>query len=215
MGSEEAARQMDARVPLLVFCTHLLAAVAMLVVLRHGLPDPATTWAERLDFVRSHLSAWWVGWLLWQLAALSLLALYVTLGLRWRARRPLLVVLALMLAAAAFGADVGGQSLYMGMPAFSDAASFAKLEIVAALLTGYVGNGLYTVAGLLLTVAGLGDLPRRIVAASFVLWSAGFGLAGASLGQSILLQQITTGLMLASLFVWTLLLWRWLRSEES
>ncbi|HVT02681.1 MAG TPA: hypothetical protein VHL58_04810 [Thermoanaerobaculia bacterium] len=206
-------RLTGSRVALAVFATHLVAALVMLVFLRDGLLGQ--TAEERLVYVRAHPVSWSLSWMLWQLAALTLLALYAHLGRLWWSRSPTLVTLALLCAAAAIGADVGGQSLYMGMPRVLDAASFQRLEVAAALVTGYAANGLYTVAGALLTVAGVGQLPRRIVSVSILLWSSGFALAAASLAQSLAMQQITTAAMLGSLFVWTLMLSSWLRNSES
>lgn len=198
-----------------VLVTHLLAALAMLFLLRAGLPDPATSAGSRLEFIRANRGLWWSGWLLWQLAAVSLLALYGALALRWGRTSPLLSLVGLMTAAAGIAADLAGQSLYMALPLMVDPVQFVLVERAAVVVTGYAANGLYTVAGLLITLAGWNELPKSIVAVSLVLWSAGFLLAAASLAEWAGLQQLSTGMMLASLMVWALMLGLWLRNRAS
>jgi hypothetical protein len=43
--------------------TNLIAAGAMLLLLRHGLPVPGSTPAERLRFITEHTTIWRTGWL--------------------------------------------------------------------------------------------------------------------------------------------------------
>src|SRR5205823_7486235 len=143
---------------------NLAAAAALMLVLQPGLPLPGSDQASRQAYLAEHTVAWWLGWLLWHAAAIALLAFYVGLAGIWGQRAPIRCGLALLCAAAGLAADLGAQTLYMGVLPGLGADAFAAVETAAGTLTGYLGNGLYTVAGLLLTWAGLGELPRYLVA---------------------------------------------------
>jgi len=109
---------------------------------------------------------------------------------------------------AGLAADLGAQTLYMGVLPGLGPDAFAAVEAAAGTLTGYLGNGLYTVAGLLLTWAGLGHLPRYLVALGLVVWTAGLGLSAASLGHSASGQFWSTAVLMPTLVVWLVLVGR-------
>src|SRR5688572_26146548 len=79
---------------------NLLAAVLMLAVLRPGLPVEGSRPADRLAYLVDHRAAWWIGWLSWHAAAISLVAFYIGLAGQWRDRAPILTALALVCAGA-------------------------------------------------------------------------------------------------------------------
>src|SRR5262249_34125258 len=105
----------------------------MIVLLRPGLLGDRA-------WIAAHRPGWIAGWLLWQAAAIALLAFYVALSMRWRERAPIRTRLAPLVAAAGLAADLGAETMLM-----VDPATFR----IAQALTGYLGNGLYTVAGIL------------------------------------------------------------------
>jgi hypothetical protein len=84
-----------ARVAYLAAALNAIAAVAMLLVLREGLPVPGASVDTRIEFINHHRALWNAGWLTWHLAALSLVALYAVLALRWLPTRRLESVLGL------------------------------------------------------------------------------------------------------------------------
>jgi hypothetical protein len=189
---------------------NLAAGVATLVLLRPGLPGPGTTPAGRLAYLETQTGAWWAGWLCWQGAALSLLGLFVVLAARWRGRAPVRCGLALLCGAAGLAADVSAQAVYMGVAPRIGPAAFPAVEAAAGLLTGYVGNGLYTVAGILLTWAGRAELPRLLLALAVPVWGAGLWLSAASLAQSATGQLLSTAVLIPSFVLWSTSIGRWL-----
>ncbi|MGH2378822.1 MAG: hypothetical protein ACRDGT_10145 [Candidatus Limnocylindria bacterium] len=123
------------------FCAaaNLAAVVAMATVLAPGttlVDEPA-----RAAYVRENAALWRAGWSLWVLAAISLLVFY-----RWWAQRIRASVALLWIAAAGFAVDLVAESLLIVVaPERPDVAR------VSFILTGGVANGLYTLAGALLS----------------------------------------------------------------
>lgn len=192
---------------------NLAGALAMLLSLRPGLPVEGSRLADRQAFLAGHLSEWWAAWLLWHAAAIALLGFYVGLAALWRRRAPILCGLALLCSAAGLAADISAESLLMGLLPGLGADAFASLERAAGLLTGYVGNGLYTVAGLLLTCAGAGELPRGLIALAGIVWACGFWLSAATLADSAAGQFWSTAFLMPSFVFWAVLMGRWLQGR--
>jgi hypothetical protein len=187
---------------------NLAAAAALALVLQPGLPLPGNDLPARQAYLAEHTAIWWAGWLLWHAAALALLAFYVGLAGYWGQRAPIRCGLALLCAGAGLAVDLGAQTLYIGVLPGLGPEAFAAVEDAAGVLTGYLGNGLYTVAGLLLTWAGLGELPRYVVALGLVVWAAGLGLSAASLGHSASGQFWSTAVLMPTLVLWLVLVGR-------
>lgn len=121
--------------------THILASFAMLLLLRRGLPG--FTDEERLAYITSHRAAWVGGWLLWQIAAISLIAFYGALALRFRG---VLSVAAIGVASAGLAIDFICETRYIGVLPELRGAAFTALDRELEVLIGYAANGLYTVA---------------------------------------------------------------------
>lgn len=194
---------------------NLAAALALLFWLRPGLPVEGSSAAERSFYLESHRGAWWAGWLLWHAAAIALLALYVALADLWRSAAPLLCGLAPLLAAAGLAADLSAEALYMGLAPGLAASSLALLETTAGVLTGYLGNGLYSLTGMLLTIAGARELPRPLVVVGAFVWAAGFALSAATLLHSPRAQCWSTAVLMPLFVVWSALVGRWLNRNAS
>lgn len=148
------------------FCAaaNLVAIVAMATIL-----TPGTTLfpeASRADYVRENAGLWRLGWSFWVVAAISLLVFY-----RWWARSIGASSVALWVAAAAFGADMLAESTLIVL--VPDRPELARPSF---LITGGVANGLYTLAGMLLTRA----TPRvhgRFALWTWSMWSTGIALS--------------------------------------
>src|SRR3954454_3552382 len=125
---------------------HVVAAAAMLLALQPGLPVAGSVLATRLAYVSAHMTAWCLGWLVWHAADFTLLPLYLALAAHWKRWAPLRCGLVLLLAAAGLAVDLGAQAVYMGVAPRLGPEPFAVAEQVAGVLTGYVANGLYTLA---------------------------------------------------------------------
>lgn len=182
--------------PLACAAANLLAAILLAVVIAPATPLVPDI-AERTAYVRAHLLAWRLGWAAWMLAAATLLWCYAW----WRARvggpRSALAVAALGITAD-WSAEVA--LIVAGADGYATVAPFAFL------LTGAVANGLYTIAGIQLTLATpLGARPRAYAS---LMWSAGLLLSAAAvLGQDLIVALATAELFV--LFIpWCVWLWR-------
>jgi hypothetical protein len=215
MQAMDVAPRAAGRAAFVAAGVHVVAAVAMLLWLQPGLPVAGSTVPQGMAYLAEHTVAWWVGWLIWQAADLALLAYYVGLAGRWWRGAPIRCGVALLGAAAGVGADVGAQAIYMGVAPRLDAQGFAVAEAVVGVLTGYVANGLYTVAGMLLVWAGARDLPRHLLLLSLPVWGAGVGLSAASLAGSATGQFWSVALLMPAFIVWSGLMGRWLTTRAS
>ena len=193
---------------------NLIAPLATLTLLRSGMPLPGNTLADRMAYVSSHTGAWRAGWLVWHAAAIALLVFYLALALRWWTRAPLRCGLALLCAGAGMAVDLGAQAVYIGVAPALEGGAYAVVERAAIVLTGYFGNGMYTLAGVLLVWAGATELPRRLVLLSAPVWAAGAALSAASLLDSATGQFWSTAVLLPALALWSVLTGRWLAGER-
>ncbi len=169
-----------------------LAGLALLLVLRPG-TEAGGDLALRAAYIAAHPLAWRAGWLLWMLAALSLLGFYAWWGARLP--RPAIAHFALGLAALGLVCDLLGESLLIAwLP-----ERMAALHRPASLLTGGAANGLYTLAGLTLTLA-TPWLSRPLRLWAWAAWLAGLALSLATLLDSAPVQ-VFSGAALMALFV--------------
>lgn len=144
------------------------AGVAMLALLRPGMevvPDAAA----RAAYIAGHPVAWRTGWALWIGAAICLAGFYAWWGSRLGRPRPATGAFLIVLAGVA--CDLLAESLYIGwLP--TDLESVAP---IGTLLTGGAANGLYTIAGILLTLStpSLSPWMKRW---AWVVWACGAGV---------------------------------------
>lgn len=191
---------------------NLLAGALTLFVLRQGLPPRSL--ADRAAFIASHVVLWRLGWLGWSLAAVALLGLFLALAGRFRTVAPLLCGLGIVVGTAGLAADLSAEALLAGFTR-STPPNLSLVQSEAFLLTGYVGNGLYTVAGILLTVAGRREMPTIVLALGALVWGSGLWLSVATLAGSTSGEAVSTGFVIGSFVVWAGLLGRWFGSLES
>lgn len=194
---------------------NLAATMAMALVLKPGLPIPGSRLADRMLYVSTYPGWWWSGWLLWHGAAISLVGFYVGLAGQWGRRSPLLSLLALLCATAGLAADLAAESIYVGISPRLGTEALPLAEDVSGFLTGYLANGLYTVAGILLTWVGAPELPTGLVALAIPVWGAGLCLTGASLVHSAAGQFWSTAVLMPLFIAWTMLVGRWLDSRAN
>ena len=118
-------------------------------------------------------------WLLWMIAAISLVGFYAWWGSSLQRIAPLAVAMV------AIACDFAGESMYIGwLPPVG-----TKLERAAALLTGGAANGLYTLAGIMLTLA-TPSLRFRWLA--WLAWASGVALT------IVTILNVQTGVVIAS-----------------
>ena len=83
------------------------------------------------------------------------------------------------------------------------------------MLIGYAANGLYTVALVLLVIAGWRVLPRLSLALAGPAAAAGFALALASLQHNPRLELITSAILFPLFTLWVIVIGVWLRRSGS
>ena len=199
---------MNARIAWFAAVAHFVAAAAMLVLLRPGLPGAP----NRVEYMNAHPGAWTTGWLLWHVAAISLVALYLVLA---RTFKDTISFTAVAVATAGLALDITCEAKYIGVLPQLRGEEFARLDRELEVLIGYAANGLYTVAFALLVIAGWRVLPKLALALSGPVVGGGIALAIASLRGNARLETITSAILFTSLIVWIAIVARWLRSEES
>lgn len=204
-----------ARAAYLAAALNLAAPVVLLVLLREGLPSPGSTPAEREAYIAAHTAWWRIGWLVWHVAALALLGFYAALAIRWWRHAPLLCVLAVLSAGSGFATDMAGQAIAMGVLPEVSGDTFAMMERVSLVLTGYTGNGGYTLGGIFLTWAGAAVLPRPLVVLGVAAWIAGIGLSAASIVHSDTGQIVSTAVLMPLVVIWCVLIGRWMEPRVS
>lgn len=186
-----------------------------MLALRNGIPAGGNDLSARIAYVGDHVLAWRVGWFVWNLAAISLLGFFVVLAARWRAQAPILCGLALLCAAAGLAADLGAETMMAVVSPGLQGERYADVESVAVALTGYLGNGLYAVGGILLTLAGRRELPSALLWLAAAVWAAALWLSVATLVSSTAGQFASAATLLPLFVLWAGLTGRWLSGPAS
>ncbi len=194
---------------------NLAAGLVMLLTLRHGLPAGESDLSARIAYVGDHTLTWRLGWLVWNLAAISLLGFFVVLAARWRERAPILCGLALLCAAGGLAADLGAETILAVVSPGLRGETYAVVESVAVALTGYLGNGLYAVAGILLTLAGRRELPSMLLWLAAPVWIVALWLSIATIVSSAAGQFASAAALMPLFVVWAGLTGRWLSARAS
>jgi hypothetical protein len=183
----------------LALILHLLAGLAMALILRQGL-ETAADQSQRFAFLAEYTALWVGAWLLWNLAALSIVYYYAAFAWAHEAndassRRPL--QLAVWYSLAGLALDYAAEGIEMGVlpglarQALSEpgddspaAKLFLTLHRTAVMLTGCMANGLYTLSALLLVCFTRAEYPRWVWSAGLGVSVAGFALSAAALADS-------------------------------
>jgi hypothetical protein len=170
------------------------AAVAMLFVLRGG-TEVVPNIAQRSAYIAEHALSWRAGWAVWMMAGISLVAFFAWWG-GWISSHRLAFV-ALAIALAGLACDLFAESLLIGwLPDRIDAvAPFASL------LTGGAANGLYSVAGALLTI-GTPGLRGVLRVTAWAVWASGFALTMSTISGSVSGMVISTAALMTLLCPW-------------
>jgi hypothetical protein len=194
---------------------NLAAGLVMLLALRYGIPAGESDLSARVAYVGDHVLVWRVGWLVWNLAAIALLGFFVVLADRWRERAPILCGLALLCAAAGLAADLGAETILAVVSPGLRGETYEAVESIALALTGYLGNGLYAVGGILLTIAGRRDLPQVLLWLAAAVWAAALWLSVATLVSSNAGQFASAATLMPLFVLWAALTGRWLSGRAS
>lgn len=187
-----------------------MACVLMNGPMRGGLPVD-TTVPERMAFIAENNVVWTLSWIVWMLAALGLLVFCFIFASVLNATS-LAVRLGLTLVALGIVPDLIAEVIYAfvmpQMIAHSTGLElFQLLEVVAMLLTGFLGNGLYNLGGLILTLVAIrqGILQSWVAVWGVFAWVCGLGLSGAIALQWMSAAEVLTALSMGLSTSWMLI----------
>jgi hypothetical protein len=191
----------------LAFVVHLIAGLAMALILRHGLETNADL-TDRLDFVARHRLAWTAGWLTWTVAGATILNFYSRFAAAHRSHgvSPAPLKAAVLLTVVAIAADWAAQAVEMfvlpGLAHARNATAFLRWHRAAVVSTGFLANGLYTVSALLLVWASRHAYPRWIQAAGFGVVTGGAVLSAAAWADSAAGMLFANAVLVPCLLAW-------------
>lgn len=175
-----------------------IAALALLLVLRPGTEAEADL-ATRIAYITDNAVAWRIGWSAWVAAAMSLMLFYAWWAARLGARRG--VVLALEVGACGLAFDLTAESLLIGwLP-----RDYFTVAPIATFLTGVAGNGFYTLAGMVLTLATPG-LSRGFRAWTWSIWLVGLALSYFTFDTNFTMVGVTSALLFILFCPWCIAL---------
>ncbi|MEX2310621.1 MAG: hypothetical protein WD738_23845 [Pirellulales bacterium] len=189
--------------PWLCVTAHVVAFATLPLFLRPGMltePDASARGA----YIAENAAAWTIGWSAWMLAAISLVGFYAWWGGQLAAR-PIATVAVLV---AAFGTvfDFSGEGLSILLlverATSYDAAAFTSAERAFTLLSAGAANGLYTLGGLLLTLA-TPNLPTAVRAGMWITWIAGIAMTVAGVMNHVGGMVVSTIVLFPLLIAWT------------
>jgi hypothetical protein len=201
-------RQLARFAPWICALLHTAALVAMVYPLQQGmLTQPDIVMRGR--FIVEHASEWTAAWSVWMLTAMSLVGWW---GSRLDAAA--ISTIAVLIAAVGMVCDLTGEALSVLLLVESappigtaesmstwDAARFLHIERIATLLTAGASNALYTLGGMLLTLA-TPELPRWVRAAMWGTWLAGVAMTAAGLLNHVGGMMVATAVLFPLLISW-------------
>lgn len=192
-GTKLGAR-LRALAPHACFVLNAAGALTMLFVLRHGVESSADRSARAL-YIAAHGGLWRGSWVLWLAAAVSLLGFYAAWGSKLA--DPRRAVASFSIAAAGLAFDLAAEGLLIGW--FPE--DLPRLERTCSLLAGAGANGLYTLAGTLLTLGTEGLRGTRRLW-TWIVWGSGYGLTAATLAGSVAGMTVATAALMVSFCPW-------------
>lgn len=169
--------------------------------------------AERMAYLAGRPAGWGLGWGIWMLCSLLLVAFMVVL----RRRLPdsgAVAQLSIVLTAAGMAVDLLCDVIQIQvLPTAAGAGPDLFLAFERLAFTGglTVANGLYTSGVLLMNLRLRGLVGSPALVAGWATAVFGFALAAAGLVPSPILLQISTGTTIVSYSLWTVLVARDLR----
>jgi hypothetical protein len=191
--------------PVACAVTNLIGIVVMGAVLRFGteiVPLPA----DRIAYITAHPVLWRAGWGVWVATGVTLVAFYAWWGgflehSRWG-------LAAFVIAAVGLSCDFAGESILIAWVP----RDYERLARAATLLSGASANGLYTLAGIVLTVA-TPSIRGLLRAMTWSIWLAGASLTELAIAGSPIGIAVSTAILFAMFCPWVLLVGRALHSS--
>jgi hypothetical protein len=190
---------------------HLAGLAVAWFAMRPG--SPLSPLTERMAYLADRPPAWVLGWGIWMLCALVLVAFMAAVR-RALPGDPLAAQLALVFTAAGMAVDLLCDVLQIQVLPIAAAAqpavflAFERLAFTGGLT---VANGLYIVGVLLMSLCLRGVARTSTLLVGWTTVVSGFALAAAGFVPSAGLLQAATGLTIGAYCVWTVLVARDLR----
>lgn len=188
----------------------LIACLMMNGPMRPGLPV-GNDLVARMVYINDNLRLWQLGWLSWMAAAVSLLGFAVLLSTALTsgpAQRYGVLLVALGMAP-----DLMAETLYAFiMPGIivneTNMGLLLFIDSLAMYLTGFLGNGLYNLGGMVLTLTLLKQKPmlKLWLYPGVVAWLLGFGLSVAIALQELALAELFTASSMTLSTLWFVLI---------
>lgn len=192
------ARALARRAPEICCGLHGVALLTLPLVLKPGTalePDPVA----RATYITENLLAWRLGWITWMVSAVSLVGFYAWWGARLRS--PSVAVTAVLVAGVGTVFDLSGETLLaFALPDLilgrgpEAVETWLPLTRAADLGMAGVANGLYTLAGILLTLK-TPDLPRWLRAGLWTVWLAGGAMTVGAVLDSLAILVISSAVL--------------------
>lgn len=192
---------------ILIVLVMVVACYQMAFILKPGLISDRSSIQFRSDFILQHLDQWQIGWGWWMLAAICLLGFFtILLDFIPESSSKKLGYLLVGLGTIP---DITAEILFAwvlpkAIILDSTLQSADLLEFTAFYLTGFLGNGLYSLGGLILTFGLLKNptINRGLIYGGIPAWLFGLGLSYACINQSFLGSTICTGLAMVWSSLW-------------
>ena len=195
-----------ASAPYVCAAINLAAVVVMAAALRFG-TELVPAVADRVRYIAQNPVLWRAGWSLWIAAALSLAAFYAWWGSYLR--NPRWGVTAVVIVSIGVVCDLLAESLLIGwLP-----RDYERVGPLTTLLTGGAANGLYTLAGIILTITTDG-LRGWLRAMAWTIWIAGISLSVCAVAEFAIGVAASTTVLFVLFCPWVVLLARVLPSRD-
>lgn len=193
----------------LIVAVITLACVLMNGPMREGLLLDSTL-DERIAYIAGNGVVWTLSWCVWMLSALGLFVFCAILADELQST--IVRTIGLALVALGIAPDLIAEVLFaFVIPEVIDRGAASDtvgiLEVIAIHLTGFLGNGLYNLGGMVLTVlaAKQGLLKPWISAWGILAWSLGLLLSVAVAAGSMKAAELFTATSMVLSTVWMLI----------
>lgn len=195
---------------------HAIAGVAMATVLRYGLGSNAD-FSGRVAFLVEHQRLWVLGWLTWNAAALAILYFFLSFARAHQASSAAsaaMLQFGVLLSAAGVAADLSAETIEMAIiPEIASKLSddpdnqpakelLTTLDRTAVVLTGYLANGLYSIAALLLTCSTVRSYAAWIWISGFAVAASGLSLSATALMGSVAGMIYSNIILVPCILLW-------------
>lgn len=185
-----------------------LACLLMNGPMRGGLPIDNTL-AERMAFIAGNRQVWVLCWLAWMFSAIGLFVFCVILA--DELSKNFLRTVGIALVGMGIAPDLIAEVVYaFVMPEIAGRQihgnAFEVLELIAMHLTGFLGNGLYNLGGLLLTVLAIqqGVFRSWVAAWGVTAWVLGLMLSASVAVGSVQAAELFTAVSMVLSTLWML-----------